>query len=116
VIGERGITLSGGQKQRLSIARALIKNPAILLLDDCLSAIDTSTEIRILNHLKKKLVGKTAIYISHRISTVQHANQLIVIANHQVKEQGTHDQLMLAKGEYYEQYMTQQTSTQSTIL
>jgi ATP-binding cassette subfamily B protein len=116
VIGERGITLSGGQKQRLSIARALIKNPAILLLDDCLSAIDTSTEIRILNHLKKKLVGKTAIYISHRISTVQHANQLIVIANHQVKEQGTHDQLMLAKGEYYEQYMTQQTNTQSTIL
>jgi ATP-binding cassette subfamily B protein len=116
VIGERGVTLSGGQKQRLSIARALIKNPAILLLDDCLSAIDTSTEIRILNHLKKKLVGKTAIYISHRISTVQHANQLIVIANHQVKEQGTHDQLMLAKGEYYEQYITQQTNTQSTIL
>jgi ATP-binding cassette subfamily B multidrug efflux pump len=90
MIGERGITLSGGQKQRLSIARALIKNPEILILDDCLSAVDTSTENRILNNLKIRLKNKTVFYISHRTSTVQHANQLIVIADHGIVEQGSH--------------------------
>ncbi|HRG60141.1 MAG TPA: ABC transporter ATP-binding protein [Bacteroidia bacterium] len=107
VIGERGVTLSGGQKQRLSIARALIKNPRMLILDDCLSAVDTSTENRILQNLKNRLNNNTVIYISHRISTVQHANQLIVISNHQLVEQGTHEQLIALKGEYFEQYQSQ---------
>ena len=107
VIGERGVTLSGGQKQRLSIARALIKNPNMLILDDCLSAVDTSTENRILQNLKKRLNNNTVVYISHRISTVQHANQLIVISNHQLVEQGTHEQLIALKGQYFEQYQSQ---------
>lgn len=108
MIGERGITLSGGQKQRLSIARALIKNPEMLILDDCLSAVDTSTENRILNNLKTRLNNKTVLYISHRISTVQQADQLIVLANHGIAEIGTHNQLLEKKGEYYEQYQSQQ--------
>ena len=108
MIGERGITLSGGQKQRLSIARALIKNPEMLILDDCLSAVDTSTENRILNNLKSRLNNKTVLYISHRITTVQQANQLIVLANHGIAEIGTHNQLLEKKGEYYEQYQSQQ--------
>ena len=108
MIGERGITLSGGQKQRLSIARALIKNPEMLILDDCLSAVDTSTENRILNNLKTRLNNKTVLYISHRITTVQQANQLIVLANHGIAEIGTHNQLLDKKGEYYEQYQSQQ--------
>ncbi len=107
MIGERGITLSGGQKQRLSIARALIKKPDILILDDCLSAVDTSTENRILNNLKATLANKTVVYISHRISTVQHADQLLVISNHAVAAQGTHEELLALKGEYYEQYQSQ---------
>jgi ATP-binding cassette subfamily B multidrug efflux pump len=115
VIGERGITLSGGQKQRLSIARALIQNPDMLILDDCLSAVDTTTENKILNNLKSNLARKTVIYISHRISTVQQANQLIVIANHKVVEQGTHEQLLALKGEYYEQYQSQLMNTEVLI-
>ena len=107
MIGERGITLSGGQKQRLSIARALIKKPDILILDDCLSAVDTSTENRILNNLKATLANKTVVYISHRISTVQHADQLLVISNHAVAAQGTHEELLALKGDYYEQYQAQ---------
>ena len=107
MIGERGITLSGGQKQRLSIARALIKKPDILILDDCLSAVDTSTENRILNNLKATLANKTVVYISHRISTVQHADQLLVISNHAVAAQGTHEELLALKGDYYEQHQAQ---------
>lgn len=107
VIGERGITLSGGQKQRLSIARALIKNPSMLILDDCLSAVDTTTEKRILNNLRSRLNKKTVLYISHRISTVQQAHHLIVVANHNITEQGTHEQLLALKGEYFEQYQAQ---------
>ena len=114
MIGERGITLSGGQKQRLSIARALIKNPEILILDDCLSAVDTSTENRILNHLKIRLKNKTVLYISHRISTVQHANQLIVIADHGIVEQGTHEELLALGGAYFEQFQSQ--SMQSEVI
>lgn len=114
MIGERGITLSGGQKQRLSIARALIKNPEILILDDCLSAVDTSTENRILNNLKVRLKNKTALYISHRISTVQHANQLIVIADHGIVEQGTHEELLALGGAYFEQFQSQ--SMQSEVI
>ena len=112
MIGERGITLSGGQKQRLSIARALIKNPEMLILDDCLSAVDTSTENRILNNLKTRLNNKTVLYISHRISTVQQADQLIVLANHGIAEIGTHNQLLEKRGEYYEQYQSQQMQSE----
>ena len=112
MIGERGITLSGGQKQRLSIARALIKNPEMLILDDCLSAVDTSTENRILNNLKTRLNNKTVLYISHRISTVQQADQLIVVANHGIAEIGTHNQLLEKRGEYYEQYQSQQMQSE----
>lgn len=114
MIGERGITLSGGQKQRLSIARALIKNPEILILDDCLSAVDTSTENRILNNLKVRLKNKTVLYIGHRISTVQHANQLIVIADHGIAEQGSHEELLALGGAYYEQFQSQ--SMQSEVI
>jgi ATP-binding cassette subfamily B protein len=113
MIGERGITLSGGQKQRLSIARALIKNPEALILDDCLSAVDTSTENRILSNLKTRLTNKTVLYISHRISTVQHATQLIVVANHSIVEQGTHQELIAKQGVYYEQYQSQLMQTQA---
>jgi ATP-binding cassette subfamily B protein len=106
-IGERGVTLSGGQKQRLSIARALIKKTDILILDDCLSAVDTSTEQRILQHLRNKLNAQSVLYISHRVSTVQHAHQIIVLNNHRVEEQGNHQQLMALKGHYFEQYQSQ---------
>jgi ATP-binding cassette subfamily B protein len=110
IIGERGITLSGGQKQRLSIARALVKQPSMLILDDCLSAVDTNTEKRILNNLKGMLAKKTVVYISHRISTLQHAKQIIVLSNHSIAEQGTHDELMQRRGAYYEQFTSQQVS------
>jgi ATP-binding cassette subfamily B protein len=78
MLGERGITLSGGQKQRVSIARAIIGNPAILIFDDCLSAVDTQTEEKILNNLKKVMRNKTTIIISHRVSSVKHADEIIV--------------------------------------
>ena len=107
LIGERGITLSGGQKQRVSIARALIKNPKILLFDDCLSAVDTQTEEQILNNLKRQSEGKTAILISHRVSTVKHADRIIVLDGGKVMEAGTHDDLLGRKGLYYELYEKQ---------
>jgi ATP-binding cassette subfamily B protein len=107
LIGERGITLSGGQKQRVSIARALIKNPKILLFDDCLSAVDTQTEEQILNNLKRKSEGKTAILISHRVSTVKHADRIIVLDGGKIMETGTHDDLLNRKGLYYELYERQ---------
>jgi ATP-binding cassette subfamily B multidrug efflux pump len=92
----------------------LIKNPEILILDDCLSAVDTSTENRILNNLKIRLKNKTVLYISHRISTVQHANQLIVIADHGIVEQGTHEELLALGGAYFEQFQSQ--SMQSEVI
>ncbi len=107
LIGERGITLSGGQKQRVSIARALIKNPKILVFDDCLSAVDTHTEEMILTNLKKKSEGKTAIIISHRVSTVKHADKIIVLDSGKVIESGTHDNLLIKKGLYFELYEKQ---------
>lgn len=106
-IGERGITLSGGQKQRVSIARALIKNPKILLFDDCLSAVDTQTEEQILSNLKRQSEGKTAILISHRVSTVKHADRIVVLDGGRIMEAGTHDDLLSKKGLYYELYEKQ---------
>jgi ATP-binding cassette subfamily B multidrug efflux pump len=100
MIGERGITLSGGQKQRTSIARALIRQPRILILDDCLSAVDTYTEEAILRRLRTYMKGRTSIIISHRISTVKDADFIIVIDKGQIVERGSHEQLVAAGGIY----------------
>ena len=99
-IGERGITLSGGQKQRLSIARALIKDPQILIFDDCLSAIDTKTEEEILHNLSRIMSEKTTIFIAHRISTIKNADHIIVLDEGEIVEQGTHNELLEMNGEY----------------
>lgn len=107
VVGERGVTLSGGQKQRVSIARALIKNPEILIFDDCLSAVDTKTETEILQHLKEIMVNKTAIIISHRVSTVKDADYILVLDDGEIVEEGTHDSLLQAQGRYFEQFESQ---------
>ena len=101
IIGERGITLSGGQKQRISIARAVVKNPAILILDDSLSAVDTNTEEQILSNIKKILTGRTGIIISHRISTVKNADEIVYLDRGRIIERGTHDELLDKGGEYY---------------
>lgn len=106
-IGERGITLSGGQKQRVSIARAIIKEPKILIFDDCLSAVDTKTEEEILNNLGRLMAAKTSILISHRISTVRNADKIIVMDRGQIVEQGTHNSLMEIRGSYFELYEKQ---------
>ena len=99
-VGERGITLSGGQKQRIAIARAIIRNPSVLVFDDCLSAVDTKTEEVILNNLNSIMRGKTTLIISHRISSVRHASQILVLDNGVVVEKGTHDELLGLKGLY----------------
>ena len=100
IIGERGVTLSGGQKQRLSIARALIRKPKIMLLDDCLSAVDTKTEELILNNIKVESQNNTCIIISHRISSIKHANQIILLNEGEIIEQGDHNTLVKNNGEY----------------
>jgi ATP-binding cassette subfamily B protein len=100
LVGERGITLSGGQKQRTALARAVIRNPRILILDDALSSVDTVTEERILNRLGSLMHGRTTLLISHRVSTVRSADRIVVLAGGRVVEDGTHDQL-LARGGYY---------------
>ncbi len=107
ILGERGITLSGGQKQRVSIARALIKNPEILLLDDCLSAVDTETEEAILNNLEIVCKNKTTIIVSHRVSSAKNANKIIVLDNGQITQQGSHYQLVSQDGYYKELYLKQ---------
>ncbi|MCL2775729.1 MAG: ABC transporter ATP-binding protein/permease [Oscillospiraceae bacterium] len=101
IIGERGITLSGGQKQRISIARAVVKNPAILILDDSLSAVDTNTEEQILSNIKKILTDRTGVIISHRISTVKNADEIIYLDHGKIIERGTHGELLAKGGEYY---------------
>ena len=100
VVGERGITLSGGQKQRVSIARAIIKQPDVLVFDDCLSAVDTETEDIILRNLKRIMKGKTSVIISHRISSLEHADLIIVMNEGKIIEQGSHDELMNQNGYY----------------
>jgi len=107
IIGERGVTLSGGQKQRTSIARAVYKKPDILILDDSLSAVDTNTEEEILKGLKDVLRGRTTIVISHRISTLKNLDKIIVLDNHTIAEEGTHEELLEKKGFYYNVHVKQ---------
>ena len=107
VVGERGITLSGGQKQRTAIARAVIRDPRILILDDALSSVDTQTEERILSRLKEIMVGRTTILISHRTSTVRDADQIVVLLNGQIAECGAHEELLAAGGYYADLYQKQ---------
>ncbi|MGB4774523.1 MAG: ABC transporter ATP-binding protein [Daejeonella sp.] len=106
-IGERGITLSGGQKQRVSIARAIVKEPQILIFDDCLSAVDTRTEEEILKNLSRVMKNKTSILIAHRVSTIKNADKILVFDNGEIIEQGTHHSLMEKRGSYFELYEKQ---------
>jgi len=106
-LGERGSNISGGEKQRISIARALIKNPGILILDDALSAVDSITEKRILRNLKINRQGKTCIIISQRISVIKDADQIIVLNNGEIIEEGTHNDLLKKGGSYYDVYKEQ---------
>ncbi|HXR16727.1 MAG TPA: ABC transporter ATP-binding protein [Terriglobales bacterium] len=107
LVGERGITLSGGQKQRTAIARAIIRNPRILILDDALSSVDTHTEDKILNHLREIMRGRTTIFISHRVSTVRNADRIAVLHAGQIVELGTHDELVARDGYYTDLYNKQ---------
>ena len=100
----------GGQKQRISIARALIKAPEIMLFDDCLSAVDTETEEKILNSLKRVSQGKTTILVSHRVSSAKHADKIIVLDDGKVVQNGTHEQLINVDGYYKELYLKQLSS------
>jgi len=111
VLGERGVNLSGGQKQRISIARALIRNPEILILDDCLSAVDTSTEKHILNNLSSKDTSRSTLIISHRISTIKHADLILVIQDGQIVERGTHSELLTSSGLYCVMNSQQETDS-----
>lgn len=107
ILGERGVTLSGGQKQRTSIARAIIKNPEILIFDDCLSAVDTETEEKILSNLERVSKNKTTIIISHRVSSAKNADKIIVLDDGNIIQQGVHNQLVAEKGYYKELYEQQ---------
>lgn len=107
MLGERGITLSGGQKQRTAIARALIKDPRILIFDDSLSAVDTKTEEAILKHLRQELSGRTTIMISHRISTIKDADHIYYLEEGQIAESGTHEELLAKNGRYSDMYNKQ---------
>jgi ATP-binding cassette subfamily B protein len=107
MVGERGLTLSGGQKQRTSLARALVLNPRILILDDALASVDTYTEERILDELRRRMKGRTTIFISHRVSTVRNADRIAVLANGRIEELGTHEELLAKEGYYFDLYEKQ---------
>jgi len=107
LVGERGITLSGGQKQRTAIARALIRRPKILILDDALSSVDTYTEEKILGYLRRIMRGRTSLIVSHRVSTVKDADLIVVLEDGRIAERGTHDSLVARGGIYAELYEKQ---------
>ncbi|MCH5598781.1 ABC transporter ATP-binding protein [Niabella ginsengisoli] len=111
LIGERGVTLSGGQKQRISIARALIKDPALIIFDDCLSAVDAKTEKEIMGRLNKYLTDKTAIIITHRVFSLLNFDRIIVLDDGKIVEQGTHAELMKIEGGFYSKLYSQQQGT-----
>ncbi|HER23934.1 MAG TPA: ATP-binding cassette domain-containing protein, partial [Candidatus Atribacteria bacterium] len=106
-IGEKGITLSGGQKQRISLARAFLKDPAILILDEATSALDSEAEIVIQQALKELTIGRTVLVIAHRLSTIKNANQIVVLTDQGIKEKGNHDELIARKGLYGKLYHAQ---------
>ena len=116
ILGERGVTLSGGQKQRVSIARAIIKNPQILIFDDCLSAVDTETEERILTNLEDLSKNKTTFIISHRVSSVKNADKIIILDGGEIIQQGSHNQLINQKGYYKELYEQQLLEKENGLL
>ena len=113
LVGEKGVALSGGQKQRISIARALIKNPEILILDDSLSAVDAKTEAKIIENIRSERNGKTTIITTHRLSAVEHADWIVVIDNGVITEEGSHEELLMNNGWYKEQYDRQQIEESS---
>ncbi|KMY48964.1 ABC transporter ATP-binding protein [Peribacillus loiseleuriae] len=115
LVGEKGVALSGGQKQRISIARALIKNPEILILDDSLSAVDAKTETTIIENIQRERAGKTTIITTHRLSAVQHAQWIIVLDNGKVIEEGKHEDLLAEGGWYKEQYVRQQVEVGTEV-
>ena len=108
LVGEKGVALSGGQKQRISIARAIIKNPEILILDDSLSAVDAKTEAKIIENIQRERAGKTTIITTHRLSAVKHADWIVVLDDGRIIEEGTHDSLVAKQGWYHEQFLRQQ--------
>ena len=112
VIGERGVRLSGGQKQRTALARAIMKNPPILILDDAFSSVDVETEEEILRELRQFMRGRTTLLISHRISTVRDADQIVYLRAGEIVEQGSHQELLARRGAYYELYRRQSLARQ----